>query len=93
MNNIKRAKICVMGRVQGVFFRQETKEEALALDLVGWVKNTENGNVMIMIQGAEEGIKAMIAWTRVGPDRAKIKKVDVEWLEPSDSLVDFKIII
>lgn len=93
MNNIKRAKIHVIGRVQGVFFRQRTKDEAKSLNLVGWVKNTGDGDVMIMVQGPEECIEAIIAWARVGPTHAKVKKVEVEWLEPSNDLSDFEIIM
>ena len=90
---VKRARIIVRGQVQGVFFRQRTKDEAKSLNLVGWVKNTEDGDVMIMVQGPEECIEALIAWARVGPTQAKVKKVEIEWLEPSNDLSDFEIII
>jgi acylphosphatase len=93
MNGIKRAKIYVFGQVQGVFFRQKTKNEAKSLNLIGWVKNTEDGNVIIMAQGPKECIEAIITWAGVGPLRAKVKKVEVEWLEPSNDLSDFEIII
>lgn len=90
---VKRARIIVQGQVQGVFFRQKTKSEAKSLNLVGWVKNTEDGNVIIMAQGPKECIEAIITWARVGPVRAKVKKIEVEWFEPSNDLSDFEIII
>ena len=93
MNSIERAKIHVFGQVQGEFFRQKTKNEAKSLNLIGWVKNTEDGNVIIMAQGSKECIEAIITWAGVGPVRAKVKKVEVEWLEPSNDLSDFEIII
>lgn len=92
MDNVKRAKIIITGQVQGVFFRQKTKIEAESLNLVGWVKNTEDGGVVIIVEGIKECIEALISWAKVGPSRAKVKKIEVKWFKPKNDLSIFEII-
>jgi acylphosphatase len=92
MDNVKRVKIIITGRVQGVFFRQKTKEEAENLNLVGWVKNTDDGKVMVEAQGVKECLDALISWLRAGPRLAEVKNIEVEWLEPKSDMRGFEII-
>lgn len=54
----------VQGRVQGVFFRAHTVEEAKRLQLVGWVANTRTGTVIGALQGAPGSVKEMQSWLR-----------------------------
>lgn len=91
-NNVKRVRIIVEGKVQGVFFRQKTKEEAASLNLVGWVKNSDDGKVLIEAQGIKECLDALISWVKIGPSRAVVKEIKVEWLTPRDDLSNFEII-
>ncbi len=76
------AKICqhcfVSGTVQGVFYRQTTKEQALNLELTGWVRNLPDGRVEVLICGEEATVSQMIEWLKVGPPRAKVIGVEIE---------------
>ena len=57
----------VSGRVQGVFFRASTQSRAKDLGLSGRVRNTPNGDVELLIAGAQEAVTSMCDWLRQGP--------------------------
>jgi len=73
------AKVCrhayISGEVQGVFYRQTAKEQALDRQIGGWVKNLPDGRVEIMICGEEEALETMIHWLHQGPSRATVENV------------------
>lgn len=66
----------VEGRVQGVFFRQSTRERAQALGLAGWVANREDGSVEGLAHGEDAGLDALRAWLRQGPPAARVERLD-----------------
>ena len=68
----------VHGRVQGVFFRDSTVQEAERLDVFGWVRNRPDGAVELHAEGAADAVEALIAFARTGPSRAEVDRVDVE---------------
>lgn len=68
----------VVGKVQGVGFRQATVREANQLGISGWVRNQADGSVALMLCGKEEALEAMTAWLQRGPDRAKVESVELE---------------
>ncbi len=70
--------IIVTGKVQGVFFRQSTKEKAIALGLTGKVMNQPDGTVQIVAAGSSESLDLLIAWCKQGPPKAIVKLVTVE---------------
>jgi acylphosphatase len=70
------------GRVQGVFFRQETSRRAAANNVSGWVRNLPDGSVEGVFEGTEEAVEAMIRWCRSGPPLAHVEDAQVEWEEP-----------
>lgn len=72
--------IAVSGKVQGVFFRQSTKEKANELSLTGKVENLKNGDVHIIASGQKEQLDKLIAWCYKGPRRAAVSKVEVKEL-------------
>ncbi len=74
MNNI-RAHLIIEGMVQGVWFRDSTREEATRLDLTGWVKNRFDGNVEIVAEGPREKVEKLIEWCHHGPPIARVTKV------------------
>ncbi|MDO8618953.1 MAG: acylphosphatase [Candidatus Daviesbacteria bacterium] len=74
---MKHLDIKVIGRVQGVFFRAFTKEEAETLELTGFVKNHDDGSVYISAEGEEDKLKQFIKWCHKGPMLAKVEKVEV----------------
>jgi len=74
-----RAHVIISGKVQGVFFRASTQDEAVRLGLTGWVKNLPDGSVEAVFEGDKKKIEEVIAWCRKGPPWARVKEVKVKW--------------
>jgi acylphosphatase len=70
--------IIVSGKVQGVFYRQSTKEKAASLGIGGTVKNEEDGSVRIIATGHKEQLDELVSWCRRGPAKARVEEVVVE---------------
>ena len=83
--------IIVTGRVQGVFFRATAKKTAITLGLAGWVRNTENGDVELLVSGKEEKLEEFEQWCKVGPPQAVVKDVIIS-IEKVRHYDDFKIL-
>ena len=86
-----RAHVFVSGRVQGVFFRVETRHEATKRNVVGWVRNTHDGKVEAIFEGQKEAVEKMIDFCRKGPAGAKVTDVTVQWQTYTGEFRDFKI--
>ncbi len=69
--------VLLYGRVQGVFFRESMRSEALRLDVKGWVRNRRDGALEAMLQGKDAQVDALIAWARRGPPLAQVEKVEI----------------
>ena len=78
---MKGARICVSGRVQGVFFRNWTIDQAQALGLTGWVRNRADASVEILAFGEERALHELIARCHQGPRAAQVDRVEVEEAE------------
>jgi acylphosphatase len=74
----------ITGKVQGVFFRSETKKRADELELKGWVKNCSDGTVEVFAQGDEAELNELEKWCAKGPPMAKVDDVKKELREISD---------
>ncbi len=72
----------VRGRVQGVFFRSETRERARSLGVEGWVRNDPDGSVEAVFEGPTERVDSLVIWCRRGPAGAVVVDVEVAWEEP-----------
>lgn len=71
-------KCSVTGRVQGVFFRQSTKEEAIRLGITGWVRNEDDGSVsVVMCSDDEDALTDFQSWLHRGPVAAQVITVEV----------------
>lgn len=70
--------IRVTGKVQGVFFRASTREEAQRLGLRGWVRNEPDGTVRIEAEGDEQALDQLVAWCQHGPAQAQVNDVTVQ---------------
>ncbi|MBX9848081.1 MAG: acylphosphatase [Rhodocyclaceae bacterium] len=79
-----RVRMQVIGRVQGVFFRQSTADHARLLGLCGWVANEDDGSVKIDAQGPKEKLESLVIWCRKGPSNARVDDLLVEWLDELD---------
>ena len=73
-----RAHLFITGRVQGVFFRACTQEEAQKCALTGWVKNLYDGRVETIFEGEEQDVQSMINWCHGGPPHAAVTDVSVD---------------
>lgn len=68
----------VRGRVQGVGFREATVQRARELGALGWVRNAEDGSLLVHAEGEEEGVEALLAFLHQGPPAAAVDEVAVE---------------
>jgi len=87
-----RARVIITGRVQGVFFRASTQDEAVRLGLTGWVKNRPDGAVEAVFEGDKEKIEEIIKWCHEGPPWAKVKEVKIKWEPYKGEFPRFSII-
>lgn len=90
---MKRAHVIILGRVQGVWFREETKKRALDLGLTGWVRNKQDGNVEAVFEGPENKINEIIEWCKKGPSLSRVDDVKIEFERYKGDFEDFKITI
>lgn len=71
----------VSGRVQGVYFRRFTRQQALQLGLTGWVRNLNDGRVEFTASGSKAGIKAFLAALATGPAGSSVAQLDSEEID------------
>jgi len=83
--------VLISGRVQGVFFRANTKQQAEILGLSGWVRNTNDGKVEAIFEGEEKFLDEIIKWCHRGPPLSKVENVDVKKQKPTNDFDDFSI--
>jgi acylphosphatase len=72
----KSLRVVVSGRVQGVWFRAWTEQQAKALGLDGWVRNRRDGSVEAVISGDAAAVEAMVKALAKGPELARVDKVE-----------------
>ncbi len=77
-----RAHVWVSGRVQGVFFRAYTEDEAAFRKVAGWVRNTPDGRVEAVFEGSRASVEAMTRWCYRGSPAADVTGVEVTWEDP-----------
>jgi len=87
----RRAHLFISGRVQGVFYRANTRDEARRLGLTGWVRNLPDGRVEAVVEGEEAKIKELIDWCHEGPPGALVRDVEVRWEDFRGEFGDFEI--
>ncbi|MBN8674635.1 MAG: acylphosphatase [Chitinophagales bacterium] len=83
--------IIVSGKVQGVFYRQSTKENAVAAGITGTVENLPTGQVKIIATGTKEQIEALTGWCKKGPPKAIVTSIEITEL-PLQPFGQFSII-
>ena len=82
----------ISGMVQGVLFRREITQLSRRLGVVGWVRNLPDGRVEAVAEGEKEKLDELIEYCRVGPSRARVRNVEVDWSEFKGEFQGFKII-
>ncbi len=86
-----RAHIIVSGRVQGVYFRQETAKQAQRLGISGWVRNLNDNKVEAVLEGEKEDVQKIIDWAKKGPFFARVLNLDIKWQEHKGEFNNFEI--
>jgi acylphosphatase len=77
-----RRRVVVRGRVQGVFFRDSTRERAQAHHVSGWVRNRPDGAVEAVFEGEPENVERLVRFCQTGPMSADVGNVEVVDEEP-----------
>jgi acylphosphatase len=75
----KRAHVVIHGRVQGVFFRMNTRQAAERFGVTGWVRNRPDGTVEAVFEGESAAVDAVLKWCETGDSPAQVSHVDVSW--------------
>ncbi|MBC8317435.1 MAG: acylphosphatase [Desulfobulbaceae bacterium] len=88
----KAIHVIIEGRVQGVFFRACTRDEAVRLGLYGWVRNLPDGSVEALIAGEEQTVDRMLEWLQTGPPMADVARVVFDPVHPTPDEKDFSVI-
>lgn len=77
------ARFLIAGKVQGVFFRAATRQQALSLGLRGHAINLPDGSVEVVVAGDSDAIEQLADWLRHGPPMARVTKLHREpWTTP-----------
>ena len=76
-----RARAVFRGRVQGVFFRDNTRRRADELGVLGWVRNLPDGSVEAIFEGEKADVAEIVRWCTHEQPRAKVDAADVEWMK------------
>ena len=86
-----RVHVFVNGRVQGVFFRDETRRHAIKHDVTGWVRNTYDGRVEAVFEGEKENVGKLVDFCQKGTPYSKVTNVEVVQEEFVGEFKDFRI--
>jgi len=71
-----RRRVVVHGQVQGVFFRDSTRDQAEREGLAGWVRNRDDGSVEAVFEGDPQAVERLVDWCRSGPSSADVEDVE-----------------
>ena len=82
MSDVVRAHVFVSGRVQGVFFRVFTREQAGERGVNGWARNLPDGRVEAVFEGPRAAVERVVEWCRHGPPYAEVSTVEIDWETP-----------
>ena len=82
MPSVKRVRLVVSGRVQGVFYRATCARLARQAGVGGFVRNLSDGRVEAAFEGPDGTVDRLVAWCRVGPDLARVEDVELVSEDP-----------
>lgn len=86
-----RVRILVGGRVQGVGFRAFVAQTATRLDLLGGVRNLDDGRVELDVEGRRTVIETLLRELKIGPPAARVTKIETEWGAATGRYSNFSI--
>ncbi|MFH1393783.1 MAG: acylphosphatase [Candidatus Micrarchaeota archaeon] len=88
---MERLHIIITGKVQGVFFRANAKEQADRLGVKGFVQNLCDGGVEVIAEGERKDLEELLDWCYHGPAEAKVTDIEFGWLQPKNEFRSFEI--
>lgn len=91
MADTVKKKVIISGRVQGVYYRLETRKAALQAGVDGYVKNLADGSVEAVFQGPASAVDQMVAWCHQGPPAARVDQVTEDAPPPQTDFAGFDI--
>ncbi|MGD9363394.1 MAG: acylphosphatase, partial [Desulfobacterales bacterium] len=91
MKDKVRVHAIISGRVQGVFFRMETKQAADRLGVFGWVRNRRDGTVEALFEGDRDRVDAVLEWCKEGPGHAQVSDIKLDWEDYAGEFSGFGI--
>ncbi|MFW6041127.1 MAG: acylphosphatase [Thermoplasmatota archaeon] len=77
------------GKVQGVFFRANTRDKAQQEGVTGWVKNLKDGRVEAVLEGPEDKVEKVIEWCKHNQPYASVENVEVKEEKPTSKFDQF----
>jgi len=91
IQDLARLHAIAQGRVQGVYFRDFTRRKAQSLGLTGYVKNMSDGkSVEVLAEGYRTNLEQLLEFIKVGPEAARVDRVNVKWSDYSGDFKDFE---
>jgi acylphosphatase len=87
-----RYHVWISGRVQGVFFRANTRKQARSLGLTGWVRNLPDGDVEALFEGEKAAAERMLEWCRTGTPPARVDHLEILEETATGEWSDFEIV-
>lgn len=88
---MKAARFFVGGKVQGVWFRASTREQAVVLELRGFACNLPDGRVEVLAIGDDDAVEQLAQWLRYGPAQARVDELERMEAEDDPGIADFEI--
>lgn len=86
-----RAHVFIKGKVQGVYFRQNTRQVATKHRVTGWVCNLGDGRVEAVFEGYKSDVSKVIEWCHIGPPNSRVDDVDVRFEKYTGEFASFTI--
>lgn len=86
-----RGTVHISGRVQGVWFRQSTKNIADQYAVTGWVRNNPEGSVEAVFEGDRSAVQKVVDWCQQGPDMARVDDLLITWHEATGEFSEFQV--
>ncbi|HEY5274642.1 MAG TPA: acylphosphatase [Acidimicrobiales bacterium] len=90
MSEVVRRRLLVSGLVQGVYFRDGVRREAMIAGVLGSARNLPDGRVEVVLEGPHTAVEGVLGWCRTGPPRARVDDVEVA-LEPPEGASGFVV--
>ena len=87
-----RVHVYISGKVQGVYFRQNTVCKAKELNVLGWIRNLKDGRVEAVFEGGQENVNKLVDWCNAGPKNAIVKNMEIVHESYENEFSSFQII-